>query len=60
MFKQFLQDESGQTLVEYGLLISLIALVALVGVTIFGRGVRETLFNHANANLNVALATGSS
>lgn len=59
MIKQFLLDESGQTLVEYGLLVSLIALITVIGVSIFGRGVRETLFNNANQNLNVALATST-
>ena len=59
MFKRFLMEEEGQTLVEYGLLVSLIALIAVAGVSIFGHGVRETLFNNANHNLNTALATST-
>lgn len=59
MIKRFLLDEDGQTLVEYGLLISLLALIVVAGVSIFGRGVRENLFNNANANLNVALHTST-
>jgi pilus assembly protein Flp/PilA len=46
MVKQFLQEEEGQTLVEYGLLISLIALVVISVLTIMGRKVRNT-FNAA-------------
>ena len=36
MLKQFFQEEDGQTLVEYGLLISFIALVALTAIAAFG------------------------
>ncbi|RYG54883.1 Flp family type IVb pilin, partial [bacterium] len=36
MIKQFLQEEEGQTLVEYGLLISLIALVVIGVLTLLG------------------------
>ena len=35
----FLREEDGQTLVEYGLLISLLALVAVAAITIFGKRV---------------------
>jgi pilus assembly protein Flp/PilA len=31
-----IRDEEGATMVEYGLLIALIALVAIVGVTLLG------------------------
>jgi pilus assembly protein Flp/PilA len=31
-----IQDEEGATMVEYGLLVALIALVAIVGVTLLG------------------------
>ena len=57
MITRFLVEEDGQTMVEYGLLISLLALIAAAGISIFGRGVREVLFNNANSNLNNALAT---
>jgi len=39
LFIHFLRDEDGQTLVEYGLLISLIALVVVAAVTLFGKSV---------------------
>jgi pilus assembly protein Flp/PilA len=35
-FKNILIDESGQDLAEYGLLVALIAIVAVIGVTAFG------------------------
>ena len=34
--KTMLRDEEGATMVEYGLLVALIALVAIVGVTALG------------------------
>jgi pilus assembly protein Flp/PilA len=36
---QFLRDEDGQDVVEYGLLIATIAIVVLVGVGIFGNNI---------------------
>ena len=36
MLHKFLQEEEGQTLVEYGMLISLIALVVVAAITVFG------------------------
>lgn len=36
MLIQFFVEEEGQSLVEYGMLISLIALVAVAAVTLFG------------------------
>ncbi|MBV9598816.1 MAG: Flp family type IVb pilin [Chloroflexi bacterium] len=38
-FYRFLQDESGQDVVEYGLLIATIAIVVLVGVQLFGNAI---------------------
>lgn len=34
--KTMIRDEEGATMVEYGLLIALIALVAIAGVTVLG------------------------
>jgi pilus assembly protein Flp/PilA len=39
-----LRDEEGATMVEYGLLVALIAMVALVGVTALGQNL-STLYN---------------
>lgn len=46
MIKRFMQEEEGQTLVEYGLLISLIALVVIAVLTILGKKI-NTVFNVA-------------
>ena len=40
-FYRFIQDESGQDVVEYGLLIATIAIVVLIGVGIFGHGIND-------------------
>ncbi len=39
-----MRDEQGATMVEYGLLVALIALVAIVGVTLLGTNL-NSLFN---------------
>lgn len=39
LVSQFLRDEQGQDVVEYGLLIATIAIVVLIGVSIFGSNV---------------------
>jgi pilus assembly protein Flp/PilA len=46
------QDEEGQGLVEYALIIALIA-VMLVAALMFLQGGIETLFNRASDSLNV-------
>jgi|HubBroStandDraft_3_1064219.scaffolds.fasta_scaffold332009_3 pilus assembly protein Flp/PilA len=45
-----IRDEEGAAMVEYGLLVALIALVALVGVTALGNGLK-TLFNQIAGSL---------
>jgi pilus assembly protein Flp/PilA len=42
--KTMIRDEEGATMVEYGLLVALIALVAIVGVTLLGTNLNK-LFN---------------
>ncbi len=54
MIKRFMVEEEGQTLVEYGLLVSLIALVVIVVLTFLGQRVKG-VFNAANN----ALQTGT-
>jgi pilus assembly protein Flp/PilA len=51
MIKRFFQEEEGQTLVEYGLLISLIALVVIAVLTLMGRRISNT-FNVAANQMN--------
>ncbi len=48
LFAHFLRDEDGQTLVEYGLLMSLIALVVIAAVTLFGKSIRGMWGANAN------------
>jgi pilus assembly protein Flp/PilA len=36
---QFIREEDGQDVVEYGLLIATIAIVVLIGIGLFGQGV---------------------
>ena len=43
-FKSMIRDEEGATMVEYGLLVSLIAMVALLAVTTLGSHL-SSLFN---------------
>jgi pilus assembly protein Flp/PilA len=40
-FKAMIRDEDGATMVEYGLLVALIAMVALVGVTTLGTNLKS-------------------
>lgn len=48
MIKQFIFEEDGQTLVEYGLLIALVALICVAAVTLFGKVMRDNLYGAAN------------
>ncbi len=50
LLHRLLKEEEGQTLVEYGLLVALIALVVIAALTILGSKVANT-FNSINANL---------
>ena len=42
MLNRFMHEEEGQTLVEYGLLVSLIALVVIAVLTLMGRKISNT------------------
>ena len=52
LMKQMLEQEDGQDLVEYALVIALIALSATVGMKALAGGI-----NHAFQSVSVALAT---
>jgi pilus assembly protein Flp/PilA len=39
MFRQFVQDESGATAIEYGLIAALIAVVIIAALTVLGQQV---------------------
>jgi pilus assembly protein Flp/PilA len=43
--KSLVRDEEGATMVEYGLLVALIAVVAIVGVKTLGQNI-QTLFTN--------------
>jgi pilus assembly protein Flp/PilA len=45
-----IRDEQGATMVEYGLLVALIALVAIAGVTLLG-GNLNNLFSNVAASV---------
>ena len=49
MIKQFLQEEEGQTLVEYGLLISLIAIVVIAVLTLLGGKIKGVFGTASNS-----------
>ena len=46
MIERFFTDEDGQTLVEYGLMTSLVALVTILVLRLMGNRIRNT-FNRA-------------
>ena len=49
MINRFLKEEEGQTLVEYGLLISLIALVVIAVLTLMGKKISNSFRASGNA-----------
>jgi pilus assembly protein Flp/PilA len=53
MINRFFQEEEGQTLVEYGLLISLVALVVIAVLTLLGRRISNT-FNAASNQIGTS------
>ena len=57
MLKRFLMDENGQGMVEYGLIIALIAVVVIVALTALGPKIKG-IFNGAAHALDDATPTG--
>ena len=53
----FLREEDAPTMVEYGLLVALIALVALAAIEVVGGGISR-LFEQVGAKLPAAPAGG--
>lgn len=49
LWKRFWNDDSGQDLAEYALLIALIALVVIAAVTLLGTNIQAVFNNIANA-----------
>lgn len=54
----FLKDESGQGMVEYALIIGLIAVVAVVALVALGPRIKN-MFNSANNSLGNAETTAN-
>lgn len=49
------EDEDGQGLVEYGLILALVAIAAIVGLGLLGGGINDTLYASIVANLALAM-----
>jgi pilus assembly protein Flp/PilA len=49
-FSSMIRDEEGATMVEYGLLVALIAMVALAGVSILGTNLK-TLYTNVGGSI---------
>ena len=47
---RFVRDQRGATMVEYGLLLGLVAIAAIVGLTALGTAI-NTMFNSVEDNL---------
>lgn len=58
MISHFFSEEEGQTLVEYGLLISLIALAVVAAIGLFGRALQNS-WNTSNTKLGNAFTPPS-
>jgi pilus assembly protein Flp/PilA len=46
--KKFLMNEEGQGMVEYGLIIALVAVVVIAAIALLGNGVKNTFTNITN------------
>ena len=55
MLRNWLRDEEGQGMVEYGLIIALIAIVVIVALALLGPKIRD-IFDKTNEELDVATA----
>lgn len=58
MLRKWLKDEEGQGMVEYGLIIGLIAVVVIVALVALGPKVRS-MFDKVNTELDKAGAGGA-
>ena len=53
ILKWLKNEESGQGMVEYGLILALIAVVVIAALTVLGKKV-ENVFENVNKSLNAA------
>ena len=56
MLRKWFKDEEGQGMVEYGLIIALIAIVVIVALVALGPKVRD-IFTKTNTELDKATST---
>ena len=47
--KRFFLNEEGQGMVEYGLIIALVAVVVIAAIALLGNGVKNTFTNVSNS-----------
>lgn len=47
--REFIRDEEGAALAEYGVLIAFIAIAAIVAVTFFGTKIKQKFSEYGNA-----------
>ena len=57
MLRKWFKDEEGQGMVEYGLIIGLIAVVVIVALVALGPKIRD-MFNEVNEEIDAAAAGG--
>lgn len=53
MIKAFLKDESGATMIEYGLVAALVSVAAIIALQILG-GQLQVIFNTVSSYLSAA------
>ncbi|HOP11193.1 MAG TPA: Flp family type IVb pilin [Oscillospiraceae bacterium] len=58
MLKKFFNDENGQGMVEYGLIIALVAVAVIVAITALGDNIKG-IFNKAGSELSTAITSSS-
>ena len=56
-FNRLMKDESGATMIEYGLIAALISVAAILALTAMGGSLR-TMFNTVSTALNTAVGGG--
>ena len=57
MLKKFLQDESGATAIEYGLIAALVSVAAIGALSAMGESL-QTMFNTVSSHLQSATGSG--
>lgn len=58
MLRKWFKDEEGQGMVEYGLIIGLIAVVVIVALVALGPKIRD-MFEQVNDEIDKAAASGT-